>query len=51
MEKAFVNKRGDNNYQIITCKDSFILYQKKLDKVFEGTVLSSENIRTIEFNS
>jgi hypothetical protein len=51
VERAFVNKRGDNNYQIITCKDSLIVYQRKLDKLFEGSVLSSESIRTVEFNS
>ncbi len=38
VEKAFVNRRGDQNYQIITCKDSFMVYTGKLDLVFEGSI-------------
>lgn len=38
VEQSFVNRRGQNNYQIVTCKDSFSVYQDKLDPLFEGSV-------------
>lgn len=50
VEQAFVNRKGDEFYQIITCKDSFIVYHNKLDKYFDGCILASESIKTIEFN-
>ena len=50
VEQAFVNRRGDSFYQIIVCKDAFIVYTGKLDKVFEGSVLQNESIVTIEFS-
>ena len=52
VEQAFVNKRseGSKYYYLITCKDSFVLYHQKMDKLFDGSVLSYEKILTVEFS-
>lgn len=50
VEQAFVNYAGDDFYQIITCKELFEVYHDKLDKVFDGSIPSDEQIKTVEFN-
>jgi hypothetical protein len=50
IEQGFVNKTGNENYFIVTCKNEFILYIDKLDKVFDGRIVQSESIRTVDFD-
>lgn len=49
VEQAFVNRKGDDFYFIITCQNELVVYHEKLDLYFKSSLQQYENIQTIEF--